>query len=357
MAKRKRRLEDPDEEIMAHCTNCGTLLTMETGTLATPDWYKETRFVHYCKDCQSAQFEDYADYTGVDIALYLCCAAYNLPFIPEAVPARRNRDGETWKMYLENLRMLDQDVTDNGEPASFSDGITDLSVIFDGKVPQNPTFAGGLTTGGVAEKLEGTRAQRKNWGLSYKTLEYKELDRLYGIQSKGYKDSGIDDELEYNLRETCKLQLLYSQQLSEANIKDAKATYDVISKMKADNLMRKKDEAPVAAKKIDTVIAALERHGMAKNGKLLSYDELLPLLQADHAHYPMSHDMLDYILMAILNTIRINEGAGELAEVPVSLQIDPMFGELEPKMSESERKLVEEMGLTPLKRERPDASR
>ena len=96
---------------------------------------------------------------------------------------------------------------------------------------------------------------------------------------------------------------------------------------------------------------------MAKDGKLLSYDELLPLLQADHAHYPMSHDMLDYILMAILNTIRINEGAGELAEVPVSLQIDPMFGELEPKMSESERKLVEEMGLTPLKRERPDASR
>ncbi len=356
MARGRRKYSAPDEEIMAHCAHCGTLLTMETGVLATPDWYKETRFVHYCKECQSGQFEDFVDRVGVDMAFYLCCAAYNLPFVPEAVPSRRNVDGETWKMYLENLKMLDQDVTDNGEPAAFSDGMTDLSVIFDGKVPRFPAFAGGLTARGVAEKLEGTRAQRKNWGLSYKTEEYKELDRLYGIQSKGYQNSGIDDELEYNLRETCKLQLLYSKQLAEGQIKEAKTTYDVISKMKADNLMRKKDEAPLAAKKIDTVVAALERHGMSKNGKLLPYDELLPLLQSDHAHYPMSHDMLDYILMAIINTIRVNEGAGELGEVPVSLQVDPMFGELEPKMLERERKLVEEMGLPPLKREKANGS-
>ena len=102
--------------------------------------------------------------------------------------------------------------------------------------------------------------------------------------------------------------------------------------MRADQ--KKKDaEAP----KIDTVITALERHGMAKDGKLLSYNELLPILQADHAHYPMSHDMLDYILLAMVNTIRGNEGAGELAEVPASLQVDAMFGELEPELTEDER--------------------
>lgn len=351
MAKRKNRLSVPDEEIMAHCVNCGTLLSTDTGTLASPDWYKDTRFVHYCKDCQAAQFEDFADCAGVDMAFYICCAAYNLPFVPEAVPSRRNADGSAWEMYLENLKMLDQDVTDAGEPAAFSDGMTDLSVIFDGKIPRIPVFAGGLTTGGVGEKLEGTRAQRKNWGLTYTTAEYKELDRLYSIQSKSYKDSGIDEELEYNLRETCKLQLLYSRQLADREIKLAKETYNVISKMKADNLMRKKDEAPREAKKVDTVIAALERHGMAKNGKLLAYDELLSLLQADHAHYPMSHDMLDYILMAIVNTIRVNEGASALAEVPASLQVTPMFGELEPGMGEDERQLLEEVGLSPIKRE------
>ena len=152
MARGRRKYSAPDEEIMAHCAHCGTLLTMETGVLATPDWYKETRFVHYCKECQSGQFEDFVDRVGVDMAFYLCCAAYNLPFVPEAVPSRRNVDGETWKMYLENLKMLDQDVTDNGEPAAFSDGMTDLSVIFDGKVPRFPAFAGGLTARGVDRK-------------------------------------------------------------------------------------------------------------------------------------------------------------------------------------------------------------
>jgi len=348
LAAKKRRPGTPDDDIMAHCTNCGSVLTIETGVLATPDWYKETRFVHYCKDCQSAQFEDYVDYVGTDMAFYLCCAAYNLPFVPEAVPSRRNADGEAWGMYLENLKMLDRDVTDHREPASFSDGMTDLSVIFDGRVPRFPAFAGGLTTGGTAEKLEGTRAQRKNWGLAYTTAEYRELDRLYGIQSGAYKDSGIDDELEYSLREICKLQLLYSRQLSRPDIKGAKETYNIISKMKED---RKKRETFAGTPKIDTIITALERHGMAKDGKLLSYQELLPILQADHAHYPMSHDLLDYILMAIVNTIRVNEGASPLAEVPVSLQVEAMFGELEPKMSSREQKLVEEMDLPPLRRE------
>lgn len=350
MAAKKRGSESPDGDILAHCVNCGAVLTAETGTLATPDWYRETRFVHYCKECQQTQFEDFVDRTGVDMAFYLCCAAYNLPFVPEAVPSRRNADGEAWGMYLENLSMLDRDVTDAGEPAAFSDGMTDLSKIFDGKVPQFPAFAGGLTTGGAAEKLEGTRAQRKNWGLTYTTAEYKELDRLYGIQTGKYADSGMDGEREYDVREICKLQLLYSQQLAAGGkIKEAKETYNIISRMRAD---QKKKEASAQTARIDTVITALERHGMARDGKLLSYNELLPILQADHAHYPMSHDMVDYILMAIVNTIRVNEGAGELAEVPVSLQVDAMFGELEPEMTAQERKLAEDMGLPPLRREK-----
>ena len=114
---------------------------------------------------------------------------------------------------------------------------------------------------------------------------------------------------------------------------------------------KKKETSAEAPKKVDTIITALERHGMAKGGHLLPYSELLPILQADHPHYPMSHDLLDYILMAINNTIRVNEGAGELAELPASLQVDAMFGELWPEMTEGERKLVEEMGLPPLRRE------
>lgn len=56
IARRKRRLGIPDEDIMAHCVNCDTPLNTENGVLASPDWYGSTRFVHYCKECQKPQF-------------------------------------------------------------------------------------------------------------------------------------------------------------------------------------------------------------------------------------------------------------------------------------------------------------
>lgn len=353
MPRGKRlRYAGPDEDLLIRCVGCGKVLNTETGVLASPDWYRYTRYVHYCKECQGAQFEDFKGLFGNCMAYVVCCACYNIPFKPEAIPKQKQVDQDDWDMYLENLKMLDMDVTDNGEPAAFSDGVTDLSAIFDGKVPEHPVFAAGLTSGGVAEKLEGTRAQRKNWGLSYTTAEYKELDRLYGIQSKSYRDSGIDDELEYNLREISKLQLLYSQQLAKGEIKLSKTTYDVISKMRADNLMRKRDEAPAAAKQIDTLMACLERKGMARDGKLLPYSELLSMLQRDHPHYPMGHDMLDQIIGCMWNAMRINEGAGEAAELPQALQIDPMFDELDEGRAEQERRVMQEMGLAPVRRER-----
>lgn len=347
---RPRKYTPPKDDIWAHCTNCGAVLNTETGVLATPDWYKETRFVHYCKDCQSGQFEDFVDYVGVDMAFYLCCAAYNLPFIPEAVPSRRNVDGESWKMYLENTKMLDQDVTDNGEPAAFSDGMTDLSVIFDGKVPHFPTFAGGLTAGGVAEKLEGTRAQRKKWGLSYKTPEYKELDRYYSIHSQSY--GKIDEELEFELREICKLQLLYSQQLAKPDIKGAKETHAIIRAKKDEIRKREKDTNKGTLESVDTIRTVIERAGIAKNAKQLTLKEVTDYIAQDHPHYPMGLDVVDQILGCIYNTIRVNEGAGETLEMPISLQVTPMFGEFEPGSSEQEKKLIADTELTPVRRQK-----
>lgn len=339
---------------MAHCVNCGAALSTDNGTLASPDWYKDTRFVHYCKDCQGAQFVDYADHVGADMAFYLCCAAYNLPFIPDAIPTGRTKDGETletfWEMYLENLRMLDQDMTDSGEPAAFSDGMTDLSVVFGGKVPRFPAFAGGLTTGGVAQKLEGTRAQRKNWGLSYKTPEYKELDRLYGIQSQNHAE--ISGKLEFDLREICKLQLLYSQQINKPDIKAAKETYAIIAKIEKEIRDREKNRSGGALESIDSIKATIERAGIAKNARQMTLKEVTDYIARDHPHYPMGLDVVDQILGCIYNTIRVNEGAGETLELPVGLQVNPMFREFEPACSDEEKRLIADTELTPVRRQK-----
>lgn len=360
MARGKRpRYMGPDEDLLIRCVGCGKVLNTETGVLASPDWYRYTRYVHYCKECQGAQFEDFKGLFGNCMAYVACCASYNIPFKPEAIPKQTQVDRDDWDMYLENLKMLDMDVTDNGEPAAFSDGVTDLSVIFDGKVPEHPVFAAGLTSGGVAEKLEGTRAQRKNWGLAYKTAEYKELDRLYGIYSSRYVESGIDEMMEFELRELCKLQLSFDQAMG-ADDPDSKKGKEIIGMM---NTLQKNIKDRTQGSKnptenqIDTVRAAMERAGLTRNGHIIPYKEMLERLQKDHPHYPLSHDMVDYMMLALTNTMRINEGMSELAELPVGLQFEPMFGELEPEMSEKERKLVEAVGLPPLKREKQNGRR
>ena len=170
------------EEVGVYCVNCGVELTEETGVLASPDWYGNTRYVHYCRTCQQNQFEDFADNASPALAYFLCCAAYNLPFIPECMPsAAYDIDEMTWLMYLTNLENSERRYRDDGEPSAFVDGLTDLGVLFGGKIDAKTKFAYWVTMDGTSAKVPGTKAQRRKWGTisSYSTEDYKELDRLY----------------------------------------------------------------------------------------------------------------------------------------------------------------------------------
>lgn len=350
-----KKTTEQENEILVYCVNCGCEINDETGVLASPDWYEDTRFVHYCRDCQQKQFEDFADNTSPAFAYFLCCAAYNLPFIPECMPsAAYDVDEMTWLMYLENLEQSEWRYKDDREPAAFVDGMTDLGVLFGGKITSKTTFASSVTMEGASSKLPGTKAQRRKWGThaDYTTEDYKELDRLYSIHAADRIENGIDEELDHNLREISKLDLEYTKAMARKEYDNAKRIADIRSKFMADNLMRKRDEAPVAPIKLDTLADALEKAGYMKNGDLLSYDELLPLLQQDHAHYYMSHDILDYIILAIINCTRRNTGQPETDELPYEFQVEPMFDEFEPEMSKTEKKTLQELGLPPIKYEK-----
>ena len=338
-----------------YCVNCGCGLNEEEGVLASPDWYEDTRFVHYCRDCQQKQFEDFAEDTSPAFAYFLCCAAYNLPFIPECMPnGAYDVDEITWIMYLENLETSGYRYKDDGEPAAFVDGMTDISVLFGGKIDARTKFAAGATMEGTSAKLPGTKAQRRKWGIlsDYTTEDYKELDRLYSIKAGGLMENGIDEETEHNLREICKLELDYSKAMARKEYDDARKLNDIRSKFMADNLMRKRDEAPVAPIKLDTLGDALERAGYMKNGDLLGYDELLGKLRGDQAKYPMSHDYLDYILREIVNCTRRNMGIAESDELPLELQLEPQYGEFDSDMSKAELDTLKCLGLPPMKLEK-----
>ena len=299
MLQDELKTED-QEEIAVRCVNCGKELTEETGVLASPDWYEDTRYVHYCRECQQRQFEDFAENTSPAFAYFMCCASYNKPFIPECMPSGAyDVDEITWMMYLENLENSEYNTRDDGEPSAFVDGMTDIGALFGGKITAQTKFATGITMEGNAGKIPGTKAQRRKWGTTgdFTTEDYKELDRLYNIRAGELAENGIDEVTEYNLREICKLDLNYSKAMGRKDYDDAKKIADIRSKFMADNLMRKRDEAPVAPIKIDTLTDALEKEGLIKTGDLADYDTVLSWIIQDQAHYPMSHDILDYIIL------------------------------------------------------------
>lgn len=347
--------EEMELDVAVHCVRCGEELTDETGRVASPEWYGDTRFVHYCKKCQREQFSEFAFLVSPYMAFFLCCAAYNIPFIPELVPNMEQVfDDYSWDVYLKNIDAAEKGTRIDGEPCAFSDGITDVEKLFG--ITQKVKLNREIVSDNLQYEKAGTKRQRRDWGErdDWTNADYNELDRLYSIQSKSYEANGIDAEMEFNIREICKLLLVYSKQCAAGEIKEAKQTYDVISKMKADNLMRKRDEAPVAAVKIDTLVAALERNGYAKNGKLLPYDQLLPILRADHPVYPMGKDIIDQILLAIWNAYRRNSGMSETDTLPVEMQIDPQQGEFQEGSTDAEKRLIESLELPPMKYERPD---
>lgn len=344
-----------ESEVPIYCAKCGEELTVENGRLASPEWYGETRFVHYCKKCQREQFTEFAYLISPYMAFYVCCAAYNIPFIPECVPEMgRVFDGFSWDVYLRNIDDADKSTRVDGEPCAFSDGVTDVEKLFG--ISVKTKINDEVTSEMLQSDSHGTKTQQKNWGVraDYSKEDYNELDRLYAIQSKSYEANGIDAEMEFNIREICKLLLVYSKQCAAGEIKEAKQTYDVISKMKADNLMRKKDEAPIAAAKIDTMMAALERNGYAKDGKLLPYDKLLQLIREDHPVYPMGKDIIDQILLAIWNAYRRNCALSETDTLPIEMQIDPKLGEFQEGSTDTEKKLIESLELPPMKYEKKE---
>lgn len=343
-------IEKSEETLVITCCGCGKALDEFSGWQGNPDYYQETRFVHHCRDCMQGYFEDIAKKTSPHMALFYCCVAYNIPFLPDCISGA---DGtpDTWKEYLDNVRRRGAK-DDNDEPLCFLDGMTDILKIFGESGLSSGEFAKNIAAEkNFHSKVPGTKMQRKNWGTidGYTNEDYKELDRLYQIQSKPLEGS-IDMEMEFNLREICKLLLKYSRFIREGKTLDAQRTMSIIETIKSSNLLRKKDEKPAEAVKIDTLMDQLEKHHMAKGGKLLSREETLKVLQGSRPHYPHSFDVVDQILLLITNTMRKNDGLGELASLPEEMRFTPAPGEFNPKESDKERQRREALGLVKIEK-------
>lgn len=352
MSRESQTKQDPmtaegeEEFLELRCCGCGKVLDEYSGWQANPEWTGETRFVPYCRNCMEDYYEELAQKSSPHMALFYCCIAFNIPFMPDCLSGFEDMS-EPWKAYLENLRRNGAR-NDNDEPLCFFDGVTDILKIFGGTGLSTGEFSKAISAEkAVINKQPGTKNQRKNWGTleGYTTEDYKELDRLFAIHSKPFEAGGMDMETEYNLREICKLLLKYSTLLSAGKTLDAQRVMSIVETIKSSNLLRKRDEKPPEAVKIDTLMDQLEKHHLAKGGKLLGREETLKVLQGNRPHYKHSFDVVDQMLLQIINAMRRNDGMGELTDLPEDLRFEPAPGEFQEEEATWEEKRRDDLEM------------
>lgn len=330
------------------CVQCGAELDEYTGVPGSARRHRHGRCVPFCRECQEAYFDALAKETSPHLAMFYCCIAFDVPFIFRDLPAV-SEERDPWAAYLNNIRRTGANRT--GESIlGFLDGETDILRVF-GENLGAGTFKKMV---GAERQMQGRRQgskrQRDDWGEmdGFTQEQYDELDRLYRIQSKPFEAAGIDDLLEYNLREICKNLLRYSVANADGKAKEAKEFLSQAETIKASNLLRKKDEKPVEDLKIDTIVDKLEKKGFMKNGKLLGRDELLSMIPGLRPQYPHSLDAADQMMLCIENTMRRNAGLGSVSELSESMMIDAEAGEFLEEAPEWERDIKKKLELLPM---------
>lgn len=207
----------------------------------------------------------------------------------------------------------------------------------------------------LEEKEAWRISMRKKWGSrfdadgnsrDYTDAEYRELESYYEIQSAEFNDA-ITARQEGGVIEVCELRLELKRCIAANDSAGAKRYSDMINSVMSREAMKAGDVKSLEATRIDMLILNLEKKGAIKNHKIVGKDELIELLAKDHPQYHTSRDVVDSIIMAIVNTMKKNNGESELISLPLSAQVDDVFGELLAEPSKNERNAMSQIGVVP----------
>ena len=335
------------------CVCCGEELKKDNSFYAETD----SGVNPYCIHCQQAYFERLQATNGTHLALYLCCIKYDVPCNPLILPENVNTDDflqseeakdGIWTYYLRQIEQTKL-YSDDSETPNFFDGVTNILRIF-GKNFTERDFAKFVQyEQELIESMEGTERQREKWGDTYTEDEYNELDRLYESRKESYKGVTLTAQMEDTLVKVCRWNLKIDQYIDAGNIKLAKDLQSMVETALASESMRKKDEKPVEALRIDALIDALESFGLMEDGSFLTYDETVAALRDNlvkSKKYDYSLDVADQIILDVLNNMRANEDLELLTELEEQYSVEDEYGEFEPEETEREISAKRYAGLT-----------
>lgn len=200
----------------------------------------------------------------------------------------------------------------------------------------------------------GSRLDADGKRTAYSDEDLLELERLYKNQAAEY--SAMTPRQKSGVIEICTLRLEMYRCIAAGDSAGAKRYSDMINSVMSREAMKAGDVKQLEATRIDSLIVNLENKGAIKEGKIVGKDELAEILLKDHPQYHTSMDIVDAMLFAIINTMKRNNGESEITSLPLSAQVEDVFGELRKKPTERELKAMAETGIVPPKRDVPTTS-
>ena len=272
------------------------------------------------------RFKYLSEDVGEDVALYCFCAVFNIEYDDTV-------QFDTYEEYAAKKR-----------ETTFDMGEMNIKNILKSKMTDQERWHATWGTGGDVNP--------------YTEEDYKRLDELFDTYAdRQLKAGGMDVQAEYVLRSTCQDQL-FAEKCRARGTKEDIQMYTQINKTIQDRLaaeqLRKKDEKPVEDVKLDSIIAALERAGLARRGKLLSLEEVqeqllrrLGALGGEPSHkYPYTIDAADQMLHMIQNNMYANDSLPEIADIPDDMRFDEnVTCEFSDEPNEKENVAYKQLGL------------
>ena len=326
------------------CWHCGKELTDRNSWMAT-EGFDPGVPSFYCVGCQNTYNVGLSKIVGPEMALFICCAMFNVPFIGEAVAAAKTYKAERgiWGSYIKVLREAKYHKLSD-KWYGFSDGETDVRKALGMEDLDIQT----------AEDIEKTKARqdllnKERWGQGpkskrYREDDYDELNALYDAMTKDRV--GMSDQSEISIRNICKWSLERDRCIEEKDFNAAQKLSSMIEKEKESEQLRKKDEMPQDLARLDDIVKAVERAGL----DMMDYDHLCQQLgqYMFHSPYGYTRDAADQMLLLIRNCTAWNEGIPEVDRLGEEFAIIDHMGEFAKEQDDEEKQTYRDLQIAPL---------
>lgn len=292
---------------------------------------------------QQEYYAQLAKKTSESLAYFYCCVKYDVPFARDCVPRDNGRD--KWLSYLDNLHIKKLDVSKSGERYGFLDGLTDITKIF-GEGLRDGEFTKAVYAEKNAQSAKaGTVRQRKEWGNDYTNEDYAEFDRIYEVLVSDFGgEDAVSAKQQLILRNVARWMKQMNDMTAAGKYDAAKKLSGMIQENLASENLRKRDAKPVEEIRIDGITERLEKAGLMKNGKPVDPDTAFELLFHRRPKYSYTKDAAEQMLLAIINTSRMNDSLPEFSTLPDSARIKDDLHEFAEEPNELEKTAYEGFG-------------